>query len=420
MCLDDFSPMTIRFVVCLALAALTACVDPIGPDVGADNPFAGCYESTCTGAPVRVTAAPAFVSIAANVSNTCGLTAGGEAWCWGRNQGGIVGDGTTDDRRTPTRVAGGIRFTEISVGSLVACGISIDKRAYCWGQGAGGQLGSPATESCTMHGSVVSCAKSPQMVAEREFTHISVGTRHTCALDGDGAAWCWGFNYIGEAGSPTFNETILTPRQVNSTQRFARILAADLHTCALTAAGQAWCWGHNDRGELGRNDTPLCAQLFPTYCSTTPVAAMTNERFIALTTSNSHVCGLTASGAALCWGDNGQRQITSTPPAMDLVLTPVRSQPTMTFSAIDASSAITCATPASGPSVCWGLNMLGKLGVGSRLELSETPIAIAGDRRYVQFAGGAYHVCGLTAEGELWCWGSNRDGQLGSTSVPSQ
>jgi alpha-tubulin suppressor-like RCC1 family protein len=138
---------------------------------------------------------------------------------------------------------------------------------------------------------------------------------------------------------------------------------------------------------------------------------MTAERFTTLSTQAGHVCALTAAGAAFCWGDNGQRQIG---PAMDVALVPVRSQPTMTFTAIDASLAVTCATPATGPSLCWGLNNMGKLGIGSRLEITETPLAIAGDPRFVKLAGGNYHMCGLTADGALWCWGGNREGELGT------
>ena len=79
-----------------------------------------------------------------------------------------------------------------------------------------------------------------------------------------------------------------------------------------------------------------------------------------------------------------------------------------------AAVAVTCGTPSTGPSECWGLNLMGMLGIGTRLELSPTPLAIAGNRRFTSFAVGQQHVCALTGEGAAYCWGSGRYGQLGT------
>ena len=119
-----------------------------------------------------------------------------------------------------------------------------------------------------------------------------------------------------------------------------------------------------------------------------------------------------AAGAAMCWGDNGQGQLGSSgfvnPSA------PVVAQSGVTFATINANSAATCGTPVGAARVCWGLNLFGKLGVGSRIDLSQKPLVIAGGRSYRTFAGGAYHMCALTADGATYCWGSGRNGQLGT------
>jgi hypothetical protein len=121
---------------------------------------------------------------------------------------------------------------------------------------------------------------------------------------------------------------------------------------------------------------------------------------------------LTATGVAQCWGDNGQGQLGNS--RFENPAAPVIAQNGMTFATIGASGAATCGTPTIGASVCWGLNVFGKLGIGSRQDLSTTPLPISGGRHFTSFAGGMQHYCALTADGQAWCWGLGRDGQLGA------
>jgi alpha-tubulin suppressor-like RCC1 family protein len=382
-----------------------------GDPVSVENKFAGCYDHSCVSEPVRVPGVPALASLSARTSHTCGLTPAGEAWCWGDNTVGQLGDGTDQPRAAPVKVAGGLRFTAISVGSGFTCGIATGQTAYCWGSGTGGQLGQAAPERCGA--SQVACARSPLALPGRSYTAVAAGIRHACALDTAGAAYCWGFNILGETGSGAFGETVPTPFRVPGDVPLASLQAGDAFTCGLTAAGRAYCWGSNNRGELGRAVGGCGAVFgFASVCSPTPGPVDTSERFTALSVSNSHACGLTAAGTALCWGDNGQGQLGTG--SFENRMVPALAQNGATFTAINASGAATCGTPTAGASVCWGLNLMGKLGVGTRVELSTTPLAIKGQRRFVSFAGGADYVCALDADGAAYCWGSGRQGQLGT------
>lgn len=390
------------------LLALGSCVPE--PGIG-PNPYTGCYDNSCVDAPVRVPGAPALASLSGLTSHLCGVTPDGEAWCWGDNRMGQLGDGTDQPRNAPVRVAGDLRFSMVSVGSQFTCGVTLDSLAYCWGEGGGAQLGQPAPERCTAL--AVGCAKAPLKLDGYTFTAIATGLRHACAISASGAAHCWGFNFLGEAGSNAYGEFVATPRQVSGTNVFASIVAGDSYTCALTTAGRAYCWGSGNRGELGRV-VGTCNSVagFANLCSPNPVSVNTTATFTELSASNGHVCALTPAGPAQCWGDNGQGQLGTR--SYENSTAPVVAQGGMAFTAINASGAATCGTPVAGPSVCWGLNLMGKLGVGTRIELSEVPLAIAGGPRYGSFAGGQMYVCGIDSIGDTYCWGSGREGQLGN------
>jgi alpha-tubulin suppressor-like RCC1 family protein len=129
--------------------------------------------------------------VAAGYDHSCAITVGGPTLCWGLNEYGQVGDGTTANRSSPATVAGG-----------------------------------------------------------HAFAAITAGLRHTCALDTNGAAWCWGDNTYGELGDGT-NTRSATPVAVGGGLQFAYLKAGELSTCGVTSTGIAFCWGDNEYGQLG-------------------------------------------------------------------------------------------------------------------------------------------------------------------------
>ena len=395
-----------RVLLVAALVTLPGCTatEPVGP-----NQYTGCYDNSCVDVPTRVEGVPPFVAISSLASHVCALTADGEAWCWGDNQSGQLGDGTLERRDGPVRVIGDVRFSTISVGSLFTCGLSIEGTLYCWGFGGNGQLGQPATGSC---GSFVGCLKAPSPL-EGTWTAVSTGMRHACAIDTAGAAWCWGFNLLGETGTTNYFENVSAPVKVSGSNTFVAVDAGDAYTCARDSTDRVLCWGSANRGELGRQ-AGLCSSVFgfQQTCSPVPVAASTTARFSFLASGFSHSCALTSTGEAWCWGDNGQGQLGTGDFEMDFP--PVRAQPGLTFTTIDASSSVTCGTPAAGATVCWGLNLMGKLGIGTRLEMSTEPLPVAGGHRFTAISGGQTHICALTAEGAAYCWGAGIQGELGA------
>ena len=187
-----------------------------------------------------------FASISASPGVVCGIEADTQrAYCWGRNQSGQVGDGTTTPRLTPTLVGGpAIRFGSISAGATVVCGLESETgRAYCWGANADGQLGDGTTSPRLLPTALAGDAL--------QFSSIDAGPHMACAVEAiTDAAYCWGRNFNGSLGDGTRNDR-RTPRLVWGGLRFASVSTGGAggeyggyETCGIqTATGRAYCWG---------------------------------------------------------------------------------------------------------------------------------------------------------------------------------
>ena len=175
---------------------------------------------------------------------TCGLTSGGAVWCWGNGLNGELGNGTNvyDPIALPVQVSGGLSFTKL-VGGMgdQFCGLTSGGDAYCWGRGTEGQLGD---------GSLVNRNTPVGVAASVKFTAISAGGASTCALAVDGSAWCWGLRGDLGSGLPGLPLYVSTPVAVTGGHLLTEISTGGGHSCARAAAG-TWCWGMNSTGQLG-------------------------------------------------------------------------------------------------------------------------------------------------------------------------
>ena len=351
--------------------------------------------------PIEQATPPTFTAVSAGGRHSCGVTAAGVAYCWGTNGSGQLGDGTTTKRSSPALVGGGVRFTAVSAaGSQGAddghtCGVTTADAAYCWGDNSNGQLG----DGSTTNGS------SPVPVAGGlRFAAVSAGYLHSCGVTPTGATYCWGSNGDGQLGDRTRIDRS-SPVPMRSGVSFAVVSAGVLHTCGVTAAGATYCWGFNRHGQLG-NAVPGQESCERFSCST--VAG--GVRFVAVSASAFHTCGVTATGAAYCWGLNSHGQVgdgsTTNQSSPALVAGRVR------FAAVSAGGMHTCGVTAGGAAYCWGDNSNGQLGDGSTAD-HPSPVRVAGGLPFVTVSAGGRHTCGVTPKGTAYCWGSNGDGQLG-------
>ncbi len=392
------------------------------------------------------------LSVTAGVVHTCARLTGGAAKCWGGNNSGQLGDGTTTDSPTPVGVSGlasGVQ--DLSAGIGFTCAVTATGGVQCWGNNDNGVLGrgapryfaTPATASGITSGmKAVSTGQShtcalttaggikcwgrgnsgalgdgseTSRVTPADVTGLSSGVAavyagesyYGCAVTTAGGAKCWGSNDWGTLGTTLAPSDHLTPTDVMGLTSGVRMLApAQIHNCAVTTAGGAKCWGTNDSGALG--DGTTASRQIPTDVNglTGGVQAITTENG-----PGSFSCALLTNGGVKCWGSNADGQLgdgTTTDR-----MTPVSVPGLGGVQALAAGGGHVCAITTGGGVKCWGKNGLGQLGDGTQ-ESRTAPVSVVGLTSGVQAISlGHSHSCALTTGGGVKCWGANFFGQLG-------
>ncbi|OGO50952.1 MAG: hypothetical protein A2148_02340 [Chloroflexi bacterium RBG_16_68_14] len=307
--------------------------------------------------------ASGVAAIAAGGDHTCALTAAGGVKCWGENFSGQVGDGTTAGRTTPVDVSGlASGVAAIAAGGAHTCALTTAGGVKCWGANFLGQLG----DGTNMN------QATPVDVSGLENDVVAIDARHehTCALITTGGVKCWGANNRGQLGTGTSDsDRHPTPLDVAGlTSGVADIAAGGSHTCALITTGGVQCWGFNLYGQLGDGTSTD---------RTTPVEVSgLGSGVAAITAGFQHTCAMTTAGGAKCWGLNLHGQVgdgTSTDRTAPVEVSGLGSG----VAAITAGFQHTCAATMAGGAKCWGENLFGRLGDGSTAD-SSTPVDVVG------------------------------------------
>ncbi len=219
------------------------------------------------------------------------------------------------------------------------------------------------------------------------------------------AAFCWGANNLGQVGDGT-RRTRSVPTPVVGGLTLTSLTVGTEHTCGLTPTGDAYCWGGNQAGRLGdstRANRPV------------PTAVTGGLTFSTLTAGTAHTCGVTTTGAAYCWGENEYGQLGDGTRVDRLIPTAVVAD-TLTFASLAAGNGHTCGLTLDGDAYCWGDNQFGSRGDSTRTS-PLNPTAVAGGLTFASLVVGGDHTCGLTSAGASYCWGPNDRGQLGDSTT---
>src|SRR4249919_50256 len=205
--------------------------------------------------------------------------------------------------------------------------------------------------------------------ARAESSLIATGSYHTCARAANGTVRCWGDNSSAELGVGT-TAPRAAPVQVSGLGGGIQAVAAKgVYTCALTATGTVRCWGDNSRGQLGDGTT--------IQRRTPATVSGLGSGVRAIAAANLHTCALTAAGAVLCWGDNSHGQLGDGTTTQRLTPVPVAGLDSG-VRAIAAGGEHACAVTTAGAVLCWGDNIVGQLGDGTTTRRT-TPVAVTGE-----------------------------------------
>jgi alpha-tubulin suppressor-like RCC1 family protein len=255
--------------------------------------------------------------------------------------------------------------------------------------GASGAAGSGADAGMPPDGGMAAVPCSVDLVAS---------THHLCARKVDGSLWCWGRNDHGQVGDGTAAPNVPTPVPLSALGTdVAEVAVGYDHSCARKKDGTVWCWGSNERGQLGdgtKTDSPTPVQ----------VAALASG-VASIATGWRHSCAVKTDGSVWCWGDrlDGKASadgtyIATTPFALGAPLDTGVAQ-------VSGGDAHTCARKTDGSVYCWGANNYGQLGNGTGTTQPATLTAVVDLAGVAEVRAGFYRSCARKTDGTVWCWG---------------
>ena len=354
-------------------------------------------------------------SLTAGDNFVCALTVKGEAFCWGGNAAGQLGDGSANASNVPVRVSTSepLTFTQISATGTRVCAVTNRQRLYCWGQyGIGG---------------VPSSAIPVLMSGTLQVKSVANGNSHACALDIAGAAYCWGRNTNGKLGTGDTVSSIV-PRLVSGGLALQSLTAGLFGTCGRQTNGTAYCWGDNSLRTLGITGAPANALV--------PTAVSGGLFFNSLITGGTLSCGIVAGGAAYCWGTSYYGSSGAGTTAGGQQVAPTAVSGGIAFSSIAPGVGNNifdgiCGLATDASAYCWGANNSGQLGTStppagtctqgaSTFACTATPVAVTTASKFNVISVGSDNVCGITTTRALLCWGKNDVGQLGDGTNTNQ
>jgi alpha-tubulin suppressor-like RCC1 family protein len=403
------------------------CVDP-----STDVNNCGACGTTC---PVLCSNGRCAVVTAVSVGfgTACALISGGAVECWGWNESGELGNGSStgpdacpDGACSPTPVVTGLGgATSVSLGLSSACALLSGGTVDCWGDNVDGQLGSGSTsgpDSCG--GGGFACGSSPATVVGLSgVTALSFGGQVGCAPLSGGPVECWGLNRSGELGVGDASGPEIcsggdtcspTPVMVPALTGVTTLATGVVSSCALLSDATVECWGGNVFGQLGNGSATgpeLCAGE---PCSTTPVSVVGLAGVTAVSVGWYSACALLSDGTVECWGASLGYVGPQTCDGAACSATPVPVAGLSGVTSISVGMGSACAVLSDGTVDCWGDNTFGELGNGSTVN-SPSPVPVTGLAGVTSVSFGThYTACAVLSGGNVKCWGDNEFGQLGN------
>jgi hypothetical protein len=337
--------------------------------------------------------------------------------------------------------AGTVAWKSVSVGTLGSCAITTGGKPYCWGFEPDGV--------CSQAGCAVWSRPTPVTGPTPIFDSTTSGAGFYCGLTSTGEAHCWGEGKEFKSRAPVLlatpppplaqisaNYTTLcvlaadgvvscsrvenTMAPVSTPLRFKSIEAGVLVSCGIDTLNDGYCWG-GGYGMLGIGSRDSSCAISPSCRTTTvPLVIDGNHKWKSISVGTVSVCGVTMDDRAYCWGEirNTNDVIT---PVYGLLGTgsftgstsPVPVAGDMLWKSVTVGTRHACGLTLEGEAYCWGNNLSAEQGIGANGDRSATPRRVVGKLRFESLSADDV-TCGLSVNRNVYCWGQTYAGALGN------
>jgi len=343
-------------------------------------------------------------------------------------------------KQQPILISNIYTWKEINSGNFNVCGIQSDNSLWCWGQNL-------------LSTKPVSQDPRPVKISTDSWLHVDPGFSHSCAIKSDSSLWCWGDGRVGQLGGGD-NATTSTPnvpvkglmiQVVNpktTPTTWVSVSAGYDVSCAIDNINDLYCWGYNFNGQLGIGVDGTGANGVPSTSIPKLVTKPTGvTKWLAISVGSRVTCGLTDNGNQnlYCWGSNSAGTIGSLTASVTNQSSPIAVDSVASITSasrpwleVDVTDGHTCARKndsssgisSEGSLWCWGYNNEGQMGNGT-IDLdvvnsratNSVPKQINAGIFWKKFSAGIEYNCAIKSDRTLWCWGTNRVGQLGTNNA---
>lgn len=373
------------------------------------------------------TKSPFAISNTAKVStgqlHACAMTKDSKLYCWGNNDSGQLGNGSSKISFTPTAInmtgaLSGKTIKDVELGMNSSCAIASNDLLYCWGFGADGQLGNGAG---TTNSSPVQVSM-PGALATEKIKSVAIGWTHACAIATDNKVYCWGDNSEGQLGNSS-TSTSLTPTPVTTSGALSGldakfVTAGRNFTCIIASNDRPYCWGAGSSGQLGNTASAQSTVPVPVTYS----GVMNGKILTSISSGWLSTCASSIDGKAFCWGYGGHGQLGNN--STNSSNTPVAVLDSgalagKTIKSVRSGTYHICANTNDNMAFCWGSNTYGALSQELNMINSSVPVKVYSSGvlsrlSIKQVSGGTNYSCLLASDDNVYCWGTNNSGQLGN------
>lgn len=369
------------------------------------------YENTVLGSWSMVTGGDTF---------SCGIYES-QPYCWGGNVNGTLGNGLTADSPTPVQVTtsgvlSGKAIVDISGGFTHTCALDANGLAYCWGSNTSGQLG----DGTTTPSLVPVAVNTSGLLAGKNLVDIEAGNAFTCGLSSDGLVFCWGSGLNGRLGNGLTSSSsvpvAVTTSGVLAGKKVIKMDAASTNGCVVASDNLPYCWGTGGSGQLGNGVS--ASSTVPVAVSMTGV--LQGKTIKSIAAGETHTCVVASDNLPYCWGSGVEGRLgdgTTTASSVPVAVVTNGVLAGKTIKLISAGGRHTCVIASDYRPYCWGQGSANQLGFGNAAQTSPIATTVSGalsgkTLRYMN--SGTVHTCVVDTQARAYCWGFTNNGRLGA------